>query len=431
MKTKHKSNTNDGNSVKPFLRRSKTVFSNKKIWVPVVIGVLVIVSTVVIFSCRDGKGDDVVAKVGSRQITLKNVDSIVKQQLDQNGTTASAISSSELAAARLRVLSDLINNEALFQKAQKEGQVPDDTKVNQEIQKRKTDSRLTEDQFQRQLQQAGLKEEDLRDSVKKELAISQLQDREKARITNPTDEEIRRYYDDRKASFILQPGVDLSVIVTDPANNGLNDDSISDAAAEAKIKEIYEQLKGGADFTTIAAQRSEDPTAEQAGSLGFIPAESLPNVFPTRPELPQRLMSMNPGQYTEPIKNNVTGKWMIVKLNNKRNQAQNLTFENVRQNIFDTLKEQKQAILLNALSMIAITEVSVRNYLAEREVERPGSLAQLQPSQLLTIVSTPMVQPAPRIENMNQNQAGAENSKAQAPANTNAKRAASQNANKK
>ena len=85
---------------------------------------------------------------------MKQVDSVIKQQLDARGGAAH-LRSAELVAARLSVLDNLIQEEALFQRAQKDNLVPDDNKVNQEIQKRKQDANLTEDQYQNQIKQSG------------------------------------------------------------------------------------------------------------------------------------------------------------------------------------------------------------------------------------------------------------------------------------
>jgi parvulin-like peptidyl-prolyl isomerase len=333
-------------------------------------------------SCREAADEDVLAKVGSRKITLKQVDSFIKQQLDASGGSA-RLTPAELMAARLSALDNIIQEEVLFQKAQRENLVPDDGRVTQEIQKRKQEAGWTEEQYQNQLKQAGLTEAEWRDQIRRRLAITALQDRQKARVTAPSEDEIKKYYEDHKSEFVAERGADISMIVTDPRNNGAVDDAIGDLAAEQKIRAIYEQLRGGADFATIASQRSEDISALRSGNLGFASEEALKQAFPTRPDIPKRLMEMSPGQYTEPIKDNLSGKWYIFKLNSKQEQRRDLTLEDVRKSIIDTLTQQRQQILLNALLMVAMTEVSVKNYLAERIVQRPDVIVSVKPSPLL------------------------------------------------
>lgn len=356
--------------------RSKAVLYMKAI------ALMILAAAILSTSCKEAADEDVLAKVGSRKITVKQVDSFIKQQLDASGGGA-RLTPAELMAARLSALDNIIQEEVLFQKAQRENLVPDDARVAQEIQKKKQEAGLTEEQYQNQLKQAGLTEAEWRDQIRRRLAITALQDREKARVTAPSEDEIKKYYEDHKSEFVAERGADISMIVTDPRNNGAVDDAIGDLAAEQKIRAIYEQLRGGADFATVASQRSEDISALRNGNLGFASEEALKAAFPTRPDIPKRLMEMSPGQYTEPIKDNLSGKWYIFKLNSKQEQKRDLTLEDVRKSIIDTLTQQRQQILLNALLMVAMTEVSIKNYLAERIVQRPDVIVSVKPSPLL------------------------------------------------
>ncbi|MGH9765095.1 MAG: SurA N-terminal domain-containing protein, partial [Blastocatellia bacterium] len=222
-------------------------------------------------SCSSKNGpEDVAAKVGPNLITMDQVNSSVKQQLDSAGSTQGPLTPAELVSAQLSVLDNLIQTEALFLKAQQEKLVPDDGKVTEAIEKRKQDSKLTEDDFKKQLKQAGLDDNLLREQVKRDLAITALRDKEKSRVKPPTDEDIKKYFEDHRSDFVAERGADISVIVTDPASNGGADDAVGEAAAEQKIRTLYEQLKSGRDFATVAQQRSEDPsTAMKGGELGF------------------------------------------------------------------------------------------------------------------------------------------------------------------
>jgi parvulin-like peptidyl-prolyl isomerase len=379
---------------------------------------IVLSSSLLLAACKStvDKSLEVAAKVGSRDITIKQVDSTIKQQLDASGGSAS-MTPAELVAARLSVLDNLIQEEALFQKAQKENLVPDDTKVSQEVQKRKQDATMTEEQYQNQIKQAGFSEEDVRDKIRRELAISALRERERTRVNAPTDGEIEKYYNDHKAEFVAQRGADISMIVVSPANNG------GEAGAEQKIKTTYEQLRGNSDFATVAAQKSEDQaSALRGGRLGFASEPQLAQTFPSRPDVPAKLMAMTEGQYTEPIKDNQAGAWYIFKLNRKQEKPQNLTLSDVRADIVNTITQQRQQVLLNALVLVTLSESSVKNYLAERIVQNPQTIVEMRPSQLLQQSAQ---QAPPRIEN--ENQAAPSNPSA----SSNANKSAATNANKR
>ena len=129
MKAKRKFNTGGACAVNPILRRSNEVFRSSK----TILAVIVIFTSLFVAACKNSSKADnseAVAKVGARDITMKQVDSAIKQQLDQAG--GGTLSPAELVAARLAALDNLIQEEALFQRAQKDNLVPDDNKVNQE-----------------------------------------------------------------------------------------------------------------------------------------------------------------------------------------------------------------------------------------------------------------------------------------------------------
>jgi hypothetical protein len=366
---------------------------------------IVILTSVVLTSCRKGASDSggqVLARVGSHEIKESDVDNAIKQQLGASGGT---FGPEELISARLNVLSSLIQTEALFAKAEKETLVPDDGKVNEEVQKRIKESKLTKEDFERQLSSAGITESQWRDQLRKELAITALVDKhvKNAATEQLTDAEIKKYYDDHRSEFVALRGVDVSIIVTDPRNNATRDDAIGDAQAEQKIRDIYAQLKAGSsDFGAVALQRSEHPSAVRNGNLGFAAEDDLKQAFPTLTGLFQQLIAMRPGEYTAPMKETAAGAWLIFKLNEKREQPRNLTLDDasVRQGIIDAVNQARQQVLQTALVTIAMTETEIKNLLAERILSDPKTIGQMRPSQLLQ-QATPK-QPQPRIENENQ-----------------------------
>ena len=382
---------------------------------PVLIASTVVLAGMGLAGCKSGASGDIAARVGSRDIKMEQINTTIKQQLDANGGANPPSTAAELAAAQLSVLDNLIQAEVLFQKAQREKLDPDDSKVSQEIEKQKQEARLTEDEYQKKLKQMGMTESSLREQVKTQLAINALHDKENSRVKAPTDQDIRKYYDDHRNQFVAERGADISVIVTDPANNALPDDVVGDAAAEQKIREIYNQLKTGlSDFGTVAAQRSEDPSSRaRNGELGFATEAQLNQIFGA--QLVSRFMALTAGQYIDPIKDPSSNRWYILKLNNKREQAQNRSFEDVRQQIIDAITQQRQEVLWNAVLRAATAEASIKNYLADRIVENPETVVTMKPSELAAPTTVPE-QPQPRFENRNAGPAPSAPSGSRSPA---------------
>lgn len=373
----------------------------------------------------------VLAKVGTHEITENEVDTVIKQQLGGGG---GSLTPEELTSARLNVLGTLIQRRALFTKAEKENLVPDETKINEESQKRIRDSKLSKEDYERQLKDAGITEAQWREQIKEEMAINALVEKhvKSAPVEQPTDAEIEKYYNDRRAEFVTARGCAISVIVTDPRNNGLRDDSIGDGPAEQKIKDIYGQLKAGLDFGTIAFQKSEHASQIRNGKLGFATEQELRQTFPSLPELPQQLMAMRAGEYTAPMKETAAGAWLIFKLDDKVEQPRNLALSDVRQEIVDAITQARQQVLQNALLMFVLTETEVKNYLAQRVLDNPKSVVEMRPSLLLQQAKESQPQQQPRFENENQasgnaNRPASSNSNSSAAGNTNSRPAKNSN----
>ena len=108
------------------------------------------------------------ATVNGKVIKMEDVERSVKQQAQgQEGK----LSQLELAGARLQVLQTLIEQEVMFQKAEKEGVVPKDEDVAAEVNKQKVESRMSAEEFDRRMTEAGLNEASFKEQIKRGVAI--------------------------------------------------------------------------------------------------------------------------------------------------------------------------------------------------------------------------------------------------------------------
>ncbi len=320
--------------------------------------------------------DDVAARINDAVIRVSEVDRMLEQQLrsrSQQGSTA-PLTAAELAAARLQIIDQLITQESLHQKAERAGLIPTDDEVNQEIQRLKSGQQLSEEGFQRKLRDAGQSEPDFRAEMKRQVAIQKLFNKEVTPRVTVTDREIEEFYNANRPQFVEQKGFSMSQIKVDAEKSNAADDAIGADAAARKAAEIYEQLRKGADFATVAAGRSEDPlSGPRGGSLGFVAANApgLP------PDLLQRLQSMREGAFTEPIKSGDT--WYIFKLDRRVERDRELKLEEVRSDIDKRLRADREQVLQEALTKIALNEAKVRNMLAERMLANPSNFGSLRP----------------------------------------------------
>jgi len=149
-----------------------------------------------------------------------------------------------------------------------------------------------------------------------------------AGMTVPEDKLHERYERD-KAQF-MQPETRRASHILIAV-----DDASSDAKAAAQAKELYEKLKGGADFAALAKQYSKDSvSAAQGGDLGW----SARDVYVK--EFGDRLFAMQAGEISEPVKTQFG--YHIIRLDGVK-AAEGRGFDEVRAELTQTLRTELAA----------------------------------------------------------------------------------------
>jgi peptidyl-prolyl cis-trans isomerase SurA len=323
----------------------------------------------------DPKDSTVAATVNGKSIMLAEVERALNQQA---GGKQSQLSQLELAQARLQILGSLIQREVLYQRAEREKVLPTEDQVSALINQQKQQSAMTDDDFQKSLKEQNLTMESLRAEARKDIAIKNLQDKFSSKIT-VNDKEVEEFYNANKQQFVSARGAALAVIIVDPADNSsqgipATNDAKNEAEAKLKIDNLYQQLKGGADFASVARSKSEDATSlVRGGDIGFFSEDGLKQAGLPK-ELMDLLMGMEVGSFTEPKQ--VNGRWYLFKLAEKRLQTENLTLESpgVRQQITQALTNQRKEILNAALLEVAMNEARIVNSLSANMLANPGNL---------------------------------------------------------
>ncbi len=370
--------------------------------------------------------NETAATVNGKVIKMEEVERAVKQQAQGQESTLSPL---ELAGARLQVLQGLIEQEVMFQKAEKEGVVPKDEDVALEINKRKVESGVSAEEFDRQMKQAGLDEASLKDQIRRGMAIKALVDKITNRIVQPNESEIEAFFKGNPDMFVKKRGVRLAAIVVDPANTGQGDVTVDDGSADLKLKEILAKVSQPAsDFAALAREYSEDPSKFQGGDLGFLSEAELKQSYP-------QLVAgfMNPafevGQITNAVP--INGKAYIFKLQERVEKEENLTLESpkVKPQIIELLVNNRKQLLAASYQAIAMSEAKIENYLAKKVVDNPNELSGARPAAPANANSAPAVNtnstPANSNAAANSNATVPANrpaSNANAPANANARR---------
>jgi peptidyl-prolyl cis-trans isomerase SurA len=360
-----------------------------------ILALVAIVSAACSSAGTDAKENTVAATVNGKNIMLAEVERAVSQQA---GGKQASLSQLELAQARLQVLDSLIKREVLFQRADREKLLPTEEQITSAINTQKQQTGMTDEDFEKSLKQQNISRETLREEARKDLAVSNLQDKYSGKISI-SDKEVEDFYNNNRNQFVSQRGVGLSVIIVDPADNsaqGIQNDAKTETEAKLKIDNIYQLLKGGADFATVARSKSEDAQSlVRGGDIGFFSEDGLKQAGLPK-EISDTFMGpMQVGSFTEPKQ--VNNRWYIFKLNEKRLQTENLTLEspNVRQQITQGLINQRKEILNAALLEVAVNDAKVVNNLAANMLNNPNNLG-LRPASATPQGPTPQSTATPQ-----------------------------------
>jgi parvulin-like peptidyl-prolyl isomerase len=329
--------------------------------------------------------NETAATVNGKPIKMEEVERAVKQQAQGQESKLSAL---ELASARLQVLQGIIETEVMFQKAEKEGKVPTEEEITTEVNKQKAQSGKSADEIAKQMQEAGMTEEALRQQVKKQIAIQKLVDSITGKIEQPKDAEIEAFYNGNKDAFVKKRGVKLAAIVIDPANNGEGDTTTDEQTAVLKANDIIKRLQSGQEFGTLAQQFSEDQSRFQNGDLGYISEDDMKQSFPE--QLTATLMSPQ-SEIGKIYSARMNGKLYILKLQDRSDKDEQVTLDTpgIRQQVIDQLMNSRKQLLSASYQAIAMNEARIENYLAKKVVDNPNELSGARPAPVGGTTATP------------------------------------------
>ncbi len=368
--------------------------------------------------------NETAATVNGKAIKMEEVERAVKQQAQGQENRLSAL---ELAAARLQVLQSLIEQEVMFQKAEKEGTVPTEEEVTGEFNKRKTASGLSSEQFDAKMKEIGENEASARLAIKKGLAIQKLNDKITGKIDAPKDNEIAQFFNSNPEAFKAKRGAQLAAIVIDPRDSGQGDTTRNDLEAQAKAKEVGNRLMQGADFATVARESSEDPNSRlQGGDWRYFTEEEMKQAFP--PGFAEAVMTKMQNGQIFPQLIPFESRYLILKVQRKQetDEARTLETPGVRQEIIDFLTNSRKQLLAASYQATAMNEAKIENYLAQKVVNNPNDLSGARPAVPAAAANSNAVSS----NTTNAKAANAPAANTNAPAASNANRPADTNSNR-
>ena len=240
--------------------------------------------------------------------------------------------SPEFDAAKAQVVPQLLTQDLALSYAEENDITVSDEEVQEEIDTTKQavaqqaqdagQEGDPEQLFQDALKQFGFTEESFREEVRTGLTVQKVQD-EVAGGADPTEEEVRAYYDENKeASF------------TNPEQRCLRH-ILFNKDQEDLANDVKGEIEGGGDFAALAREHSQDPSnKEQGGDLGCVPEGQFV------PEFDEAAFGAEEGELLGPVETEFG--FHLIEVTEIRPEGET-PFEEVAPDIEEQLKSEQQA----------------------------------------------------------------------------------------
>lgn len=170
---------------------------------------------------------------------------------------------------------------------------PTEAELDQAIARIAQNNQITLAQLQESLSQQGMNMTGLRQQVRRDLTINQLQQAVVNSRIKITDQDIDNFLASTDGKFATSPDFRVGHILVALPSSATPSEIIE---LEEKALDIYKRIQAGADFSQMAITHSQDQAALNGGDLGWRKLAQLPELFA------QRLVDLAVGEISEPFR---------------------------------------------------------------------------------------------------------------------------------
>ena len=219
-------------------------------------------------------GDFIVAVVNTEAVTAIEVAQRVERAQGEAKRNNSSLPDAE--GLRQQVLDTLIDERVQITYARESGAKVDETEVDRAIANIASQNQISMVQLRDRLRSEGLDFGRFRSTLRDQLMVERVREREVLARICITDADIDRVLDERRGKSATANQINLAqILVTVP--EGAAADVV--AQRQQRIEQASARLKAGEDFSQVARDLSEDGNRAVGGELGMRPAERFPDLF--------------------------------------------------------------------------------------------------------------------------------------------------------
>jgi len=250
----------------------------------------------------DSVVEEIIARVNNQIITRSEY-LREKEQLKQEVQQQEPGNADKAYAEREKdVLRGLIDQDLLLDKGKDLGITADTDLIKRLDEIRKQMNLESMEDLEKAAQAQGVSFEDFRQNLRNSIITQKVIGQEVGSHIQVSKEEAQKFYDQHKDDLQQPETVRLSEILISTQKAAGDKAAAADpdpqqlAAAEAKAKDLLDQIRKDASFEEVAKKNSDGPTAAQGGDLGEFKRGVLSK------ELEDKTFAMKPGEVSDVIR---------------------------------------------------------------------------------------------------------------------------------
>ncbi|MGH3134143.1 MAG: peptidylprolyl isomerase [Gaiellaceae bacterium] len=298
-----------------------------------------LVATAAVVASACGGGSEIpkgaVAVVDGTEISRTELDSLVEQQkksYEAQKQEFPKVGTPEYQNVQSQTLAFLVQREEFEQQADDLGVEITEKDVDAALQEFvKSRFQGSQEEFEKALEAQGYTKEDFRETIRTSVLSQKLFDAvtKDVKVSNG---EIVSYYNQNRSQYGTPESRDVRHILISEKKGSSEEVDFTKSKAEAD--RIYAELQGGADFTTLAKENSDDPgSKDSGGKLTITRGQTVAEFDKTSFELEQGVVS-------RPVK--TTYGYHLIEALSPVRKAEVTPLTKVRASIRATLLQEKR-----------------------------------------------------------------------------------------
>lgn len=219
-------------------------------------------------------GDYIVAVVNSELVTANEVEQRSGRVRDEARRGGGRMPPGEVL--RKQVVDALIDERVLVTYARDSGMKVDEAELDRAVSSVAANNRVTLAELRRRLQAEGIEFSRFRSSLRDQILVERVREREVQARIRISDAEIDKLIEQQRGA--AEAGAELNlaqILVTVP--EGASEAQVAERRARADA--ALARVQAGADFATVAREVSEDGNRANGGVIGLRPSNRLPDLF--------------------------------------------------------------------------------------------------------------------------------------------------------